>query len=139
MEVGDSASLSERVVAAGDANPLGEQRGATNLHTHGWHVSPADPADNVMRRLEPGDSYTYTYDLSRQPAGAMGWYHPHVHGLVAEQLWGGLAGPLVVDDPTDALSDYETHVLVLKDFTIVSGRPAPYASPMDYMLSLIHI
>jgi len=132
---GDALRLHVRNgLAGGDANPLGEPRGVTNLHTHGWHVSPADPADNVMRRLDPGDSWTYTYDLSQQPAGTLGWYHPHVHGLVAEQLWGGLAGPLVVEDPTDALSSYETHVLVLKDFTIVNGRPAPYSSPMDYMM-----
>jgi FtsP/CotA-like multicopper oxidase with cupredoxin domain len=124
-------------LAAGGTNPLGEQRGVTNLHTHGWHVAPADPADNVMRRLAPGESWTYTYDLGRQPAGTLGWYHPHVHGLVAEQLWGGLAGPLVVEDPTDALSHYKTHVLVLKDFTLVNGRPAPYYSPMDYMMGKV--
>jgi FtsP/CotA-like multicopper oxidase with cupredoxin domain len=124
-------------LAAGGANALGEPRGVTNLHTHGWHVSPEDPADNVMRRLDPGDSYTYAYDLSRQPAGTLGWYHPHVHGLVAEQLWGGLAGPLVVEDPTDALGGYETHVLVLKDFTFADGRPAPYAAPMDYMMGKV--
>jgi FtsP/CotA-like multicopper oxidase with cupredoxin domain len=115
---GDALRLHLRnELAGGGANSLGEPRGVTNLHTHGWHVSPADPADNVMRRLDPGDSWTYTYDLGRQRAGTLGWYHPHVHGLVAEQLWGGLAGPLVVEDPTDALSGYETHVLVLKDFT----------------------
>jgi FtsP/CotA-like multicopper oxidase with cupredoxin domain len=135
---GDTLRLNLRNrLAGGGANSLGEQRGVTNLHTHGLHVSPADPADNVMRRLDPGDSWTYAYDLSHQPAGTLGWYHPHVHGLVAEQLWGGLAGPLVVEDPTDALSDYETHVLVLKDFTIVNGRPAAYASPMDYMMGKV--
>ncbi len=121
----------------GGANGLGVQRGATNLHTHGWHVSPSDPADNTMRSLEPGDSWTYEYDLTHQPAGSMGWYHPHVHGLVAEQLWAGLAGPLVVDDPDDTLGSFETHVLVLKDFGISGGRPAPYSSPMDFMLGKI--
>jgi FtsP/CotA-like multicopper oxidase with cupredoxin domain len=118
---------------AGGRNALGEPRGATNLHTHGWHVSPADPSDNVMRTVRPGDSRTYTYDLSRQSAGTLGWYHPHVHGLVAEQLWGGLAGPLVVEDPVDTLVGYETHVLVLKDFAVADGRPTAYDSPMDYM------
>ena len=118
---------------AGGENVLGEPRGATNLHTHGWHVSPADPSDNVMRTVRPGDSRTYTYDLSRQPAGTLGWYHPHVHGLVAEQLWGGLAGPLVVEDPVDTLGEYETHVLVLKDFAVADGRPTAYSTPMDFM------
>ena len=124
-------------LVAGGANGLGIPRGATNLHTHGWHVSPSDPADNTMLRLEPGDSWTYEYDLARQPAGSMGWYHPHVHGLVAEQLWAGLAGPLVVDDPDDALDSFETHVLVLKDFGISGGNPAPYSSPMDFMLGKV--
>ena len=135
---GDTLRLHVRNgLTGGGVNALGEERGVTNLHTHGWHVSPADPADNVMRRIEPGDDWTYTYDLSRQAAGSMGWYHPHVHGLVAEQLWGGLAGPLVVEDPTDALSGYETHVLVLKDFALVGGRPATYSSGMDYMMGKI--
>lgn len=122
---------------AGGANALGMERGPTNLHTHGWHVSPADPADDTMRAIGPGDSWTYEYDLAHQPAGSMGWYHPHVHGLVAEQLWAGLAGPLVVDDPDDALGSFETHVLVLKDFGVSGGRPAPYSSPMDFMLGKV--
>lgn len=77
----------------GDENLLGMARGTTNLHTHGWHVSPSDPADNVMRQIPPGESWTYSYDLSSQRAGTLGWYHPHVHGLVAEQLWGAWPAP----------------------------------------------
>jgi FtsP/CotA-like multicopper oxidase with cupredoxin domain len=121
----------------GDENLLGVARGTTNLHTHGWHVSPSDPADNVMRQIPPGESWPYSYDLSSQRAGTLGWYHPHVHGLVAEQLWGGLAGPLVVEDATQVLRDFETHALVLKDFAFADGKPAPYSSPMDFMMGKI--
>ncbi len=121
----------------GDRNLLGLRRGVTNLHAHGLHVAPSDPADNVMRQIPPGDSWTYTYDLSRQRAGALAWYHPHVHGLVAEQLWAGLAGPMVVEDPSDALGDLEAHTLVLKDFAFSGGTPTPYVSPMDFMMGKV--
>ena len=113
-------------------NALGFARGATNLHTHGWHVSPLDPMDNSARRIEPGETWTYEYDLRRLKLGALGWYHPHVHGLVAEQLWSGLAGALVVDDPNRSLADYETRLLILKDIEMSGGAPEPYAYFVDY-------
>jgi len=125
--------LSNELPSSSAANLFGHRRDLTNLHTHGWHVSPEDPADNVLRPVPAGDSWTYSYDLGRQPAGTLGWYHPHVHGLVAEQLWQGLAGPLIVEDTTPLLSSVETHVMVLKDFALVDGAAAPYESPLDYM------
>ena len=103
---------------ANGVNPLGFARGATNLHTHGWHVSPMDPMDNSHRHIESGESWTYEYDLRRLKLGSLGWYHPHVHGLVAEQLWAGLAGALIIDDPNQSLGDYETHLMVLKDIQL---------------------
>ena len=109
-------------------NLLGFPRGTTNLHTHGWHVSPQDPMDNSHRHVEPGATWTYEFDLRRLKLGSLGWYHPHVHGLVAEQLWSGLAGALVVNDPNRSLAGYETHVLVLKDIAFDDGEPAPYSS-----------
>lgn len=44
----------------------------------------------------------------------------------------GLAGALVVEDATSALSRYETHILVLKDLSLSGGAPEPYASLADY-------
>ncbi len=124
-------------------NILGFTQNITNIHTHGWHVSPAEPADNVMRHFAPGQSTgldllknpypPYEYDTSLQPAGTLSFYHPHMHGLVAEQVWGGLAGPIVVEDETNVLSGFETHLLVLKDISLSGGTPAPYSSTMEYM------
>jgi FtsP/CotA-like multicopper oxidase with cupredoxin domain len=115
-------------------NVLGFARGVTNIHTHGWHVSPTGAMDDVMRRFQPGQSGDFLYDTSLQPGGTLAWYHPHIHGLTAEQVWGGLHGPLVVEDDSDAvLSGYETHVLVLKDLTVSGGKPAAYSGSMDYM------
>jgi FtsP/CotA-like multicopper oxidase with cupredoxin domain len=114
-------------------NILGHDRDVTNLHTHGLHVSPSGNSDNMMVMLMSGDRFTYEYDLSRQDASSINFYHPHIHGSVAEQYWGGMAGALEVEDELPVLSGYETHLLFLKDITLSGGSPAPYTSKMDYM------
>jgi FtsP/CotA-like multicopper oxidase with cupredoxin domain len=114
-------------------NILGHTRNITNLHTHGLHVSPNEPADSMMVQLKPGDIYDYTYDLSKEEPGHLNFYHPHVHGVVAEQYWGGLAGPLVIEDEITTLAGYETHLMVLKDLTLNNSLPELYTSTMDYM------
>ncbi|MBI5442882.1 MAG: multicopper oxidase family protein [Deltaproteobacteria bacterium] len=114
-------------------NLLGYQRNITNLHTHGWHVSPEDPSDYVMYELMPGDTHNHRYDTSLQPGGSLNFYHPHIHGLAAEQYWAGLVGALVVEDTTPALEGYETHLLILKDISLNGSDPAPHAMMNDYM------
>ena len=58
-----------------------------NLHTHGAHISPKGNADNVM-------SNTYTYDIPRNMPQGLYWYHCHLHGLTAAQVYEGLVGLL---------------------------------------------
>lgn len=115
-------------------NILGHDRDITNLHTHGLHVSPMGNSDNVMIMLMSGERFTYEYDLGKQPSGSMNFYHPHVHGSVAEQYWGGMAGVLDVADDIAALSGFESHLVVLKDIELTGSSPQPYASNMDYMM-----
>jgi FtsP/CotA-like multicopper oxidase with cupredoxin domain len=114
-------------------NFLGFTRGVTNLHTHGMHVSPKEPADYAALSIWPGQSYDYEYDLSSQPPGSFCFYHPHSHGLVAEQYWGGLTGALISADPTTVSLPYETHLMILKDIDLVGSNPAPHNSTMLYM------
>jgi FtsP/CotA-like multicopper oxidase with cupredoxin domain len=47
--------------------------------------------------MEPGGSRTYWYP-NRQPAATL-WYHDHAHHLEAEQVYRGLAGVYIIDDP----------------------------------------
>ncbi|MGE5809390.1 MAG: multicopper oxidase family protein [Nitrospirota bacterium] len=114
-------------------NILGHDREMTNLHTHGLHVSPSGNADNMMVMLMSGDTFDYEYDLSLQEPGTINFYHPHIHGSVAEQYWGGMAGTLLVEDGIQALAGFETHTLFIKDITLSGGAPEPYSSLMDYM------
>ena len=67
----------------------------TNLHAHGFHVSPFQ--DDIFRHVGPGyDSY-YTYDLDEHTPGTM-WYHPHIHGSTALQVASGMSGALIIDE-----------------------------------------
>ena len=67
-----------------------------NLHTHGAHISPKGNADNVMLHIPPGMSNTYTYDIPRNMPQGLYWYHCHLHGLTAAQVYTGLVGLLSV-------------------------------------------
>jgi FtsP/CotA-like multicopper oxidase with cupredoxin domain len=111
----------------------GAERNVTNLHTHGWHVSPSGNADNILIPFSPGDDFLYEYDLSKQEAGTLSYLHPHVHKTVADQMWHGLAGSaLVVKDEGDVLSGFETHILSIKDIGLNGSRVDAY-SMEDYV------
>ena len=94
---------------------------------------PIRPADSMMVQLHPGEIYDYSYSMDHEEPGHLNFYHPHVHGVVAEQYWGGLVGPLVVEDEIPALSSLETNIMVLKDLTLSGSVPEPYTSTMQYM------
>lgn len=68
----------------------------TNMHTHGFHVSPFQ--DDIFRKVPPGDASQYTYKLDNHTPGTM-WYHPHVHGSTAIQVASGMSGVIIIEDP----------------------------------------
>jgi FtsP/CotA-like multicopper oxidase with cupredoxin domain len=82
--------------------PSPDHFNATNLHTHGLHVSPKDPADNVLLIFNPGDPvHKYEYKIpANHPAGTF-WYHAHVHGSTSIQVSSGMAGALIVEGGLD--------------------------------------
>ncbi|GMU56002.1 MAG: hypothetical protein AMXMBFR33_51480 [Candidatus Xenobia bacterium] len=77
----------------------------TNLHTHGFHVTPQDPGDNVLLTLAPGAVHDYSYQLpGNHPAGTY-WYHPHNHGSVSVQMFGGMAGAILIEGEIDQVPE----------------------------------
>jgi FtsP/CotA-like multicopper oxidase with cupredoxin domain len=81
---------------------------ATNLHTHGLHVSPAGTSDNVFRHVGPGETADYAFAIPEDGISGLlipgfYWYHPHLHGDSAEQVTGGMVGALIVEGPLDEL------------------------------------
>jgi FtsP/CotA-like multicopper oxidase with cupredoxin domain len=83
--------------------------------------------DDPFRAVPPGEGVVYEFEV---PPGSRGvhWYHPHVHGRVARQLFAGLAGAILVGpaDDTPELDDVDDRLIVLKDLTVVDGAPAPH-------------
>jgi FtsP/CotA-like multicopper oxidase with cupredoxin domain len=93
----------------------------TNLHYHGLHIPPTGEADNPFRHVAPGETVDYRFTVPADHPGGLFWYHPHHHGVVAPQVFGGLAGPLIVRGAVDALPELqaaEDRVLVLQDFDL---------------------
>ncbi len=67
----------------------------TIVHWHGLHVPAA--MDGHPRFVIPqGETYIYEFEV-RNRAGTY-WYHPHPHGRTGPQVYGGLAGLLIVSD-----------------------------------------
>ena len=116
--------------AASGHTPHGFQ--VTNLHTHGLHVSPNAPSDDVLVTVDStvpltgtnrghhkaiqnaiiagddGTYFPYFYDLrADHPVGTF-WYHPHKHGAVASQVAPGMAGALIVRENGDGDADFDS-------------------------------
>ncbi len=93
----------------------------TNLHFHGLHIPPTGAADNVFRHIEPGETFTYDFEIPADHPATLAYYHPHLHGHVAQQIFAGLGGFIVVrGDLDDVLRDggaaLPEQFLFLKDF-----------------------
>ncbi len=108
----------------------------TNLHYHGLHVPPTGNADNVFLEIPPGETLTYEFTIPElHPSGTF-WYHPHLHGLVAEQLFGGLAGLFIVRGELDEIPEIQAaqeEFLLLKDFELDRNGRIIQPSPMVQM------
>ena len=98
----------------------------TNLHTHGFVVSPenekpaaAPYSDNVLVDVAHGQLARYKISVpSHIPASVLGldgklsfaqpnglyWYHPHFHMLASAQVTGGMSGMLAVGSVRDELT-----------------------------------
>jgi hypothetical protein len=75
---------------------------ATNLHTHGLHVSSVAPADDVLDiSVKPGTAYQYEYAIPDDHMGGFHWYHAHHHYNTALHAGGGAAGTIIIEDATN--------------------------------------
>lgn len=97
----------------------------TNLHHHGSNVSPRENGDNVFAHVMPGEIYDQRIEFPPDHQPGLLWYHPHMHGLVEAQVFGGMSGALIVEgilDPFPQLRGVRERVLLLKDFQNAGGQ-----------------
>ena len=114
----------------------------TNLHMHGFHVSPSGSSDNVLLSIAPGETFDYEYDIpDDHPAGTY-WYHSHLHMLSDKQVFGGLFGLVVIRGDIDDLPDIAglpERVMVLSQIEIVDGEVVNGSdSPLSKQATLVN-
>jgi FtsP/CotA-like multicopper oxidase with cupredoxin domain len=86
-------------------NALPAAAGELTLHNHGNHSSSADdgqPADFLAAPAGGSVAYTYTgLEAGGPERGAFQWYHDHRMNTTGRNLWMGLAGMYIIDDPSE--------------------------------------
>lgn len=65
-------------------------------HWHGAHV-PGAMDGGPQLAIAPGESWAPELEID-QPAATL-WYHSHIHGQTGPQVYQGLAGMMIVEDP----------------------------------------
>jgi suppressor of ftsI len=109
VEPGDTLDLRirNRLGEERSGPPLPEGADLTNLHTHGMVVRPLGDGDNVYRTMESKGTNRTRIKIPRTHHSGWDWYHPHRHGFVSDQVYGGLAGAIRVGSPLDPWPQYE--------------------------------
>jgi blue copper oxidase len=75
---------------------------STTTHWHGAHVRGSmDGGPHSL--FQPGATFHYAFRLD-QPAATL-WYHPHPNTRTGAHVFAGLAGLLLVDDPSNTPPD----------------------------------
>ena len=75
-------------------NGLGRE--TTTIHWHGMHL-PAVADGGPHQTIRPGETWAPAWTID-QPAATL-WYHPHPHPETEDQVYRGLAGMFILDDP----------------------------------------
>lgn len=104
----------------------------TTIHWHGMPV-PADQDGNPGDPVAPGGERIYAFDLPEGSAASY-WFHPHPHGLTAEQVYRGLAGVFIVKPKDDPITpEYGDTILMLTDLRIAADGTMPESTMADLM------
>lgn len=128
----------------------------TNMHFHGFHVSPNSlggvdntvtlcgeapnssknvSSDDVLYALNPGNGpdapsdHAYCVKLPTFHAPGTHWFHAHNHGSTAIQIVDGVAGVLIVEDEGDAVIEVDQDLVWL--LQEITGTNVVYGTAVD--------
>jgi len=86
-------------------NNLAAAAGELTLHNHGNHsTAESDGQPDAFLAAPSGGSVKYTYtgkEAGGNERGALQWYHDHRMDVTGRNVWMGLAGMYIIDDPAD--------------------------------------
>jgi spore coat protein A, manganese oxidase len=119
-------------------NQLPASAGSMTVHNHGGHSPSSEDGQPDDFLIPPGGSRTYTYPLTEgglPERAATQWYHDHRMDLTGRNVWMGLAGFFIIDDPVDAalpLPDGEFDIpLMIVDRRLNAKNQIPYSFDPD--------
>jgi suppressor of ftsI len=97
----------------------------TNIHFHGFHVSPSGMSDNVLRHVAVGETASYVIDVPATHDQGLFWYHSHMHMDSESQVFQGLSATIVIGDVRRLLPErfrsVPRRLLALKDLQVENG------------------
>ncbi len=97
----------------------------TNIHFHGFHVSPSGISDNVLRHIPPGETEDYVVKVPSDHDQGVFWYHSHLHLDSESQVFQGLSGAILIGDTRRLLperfAEVPRRLLALKDLQVKDG------------------
>jgi len=110
----------------------------TNLHTHGFHVSPkgsTDPSvvqsDFVFIAISPAtQTVQYQFDIPNYHAPGTHWMHAHLHGSTAPQVKNGMAGALILKGNLDRILAADYGISGSKDKIMILAQMSTDDSPL---------
>jgi len=105
---------------------------STNVHYHGFNVSPLGAGDNVFLDITPDTIFQYDMPIPADHPQGLFWYHPHFHPEVNTEIAGGLSGGIIVGDilaPFPELAGIPERVMLLKDLKTAHGQPVEFPDP----------
>src|SRR5436190_9555608 len=86
------------------ANNLGPEAGEMTVHNHGNHSTAQNDGQPDTLLIPTGGSRSYTYEgieEGNNQRGKMQFYHDHRMDVTGRNVWMGLTGLYIVDDPAD--------------------------------------
>ncbi|MEC7259107.1 MAG: multicopper oxidase domain-containing protein, partial [Pseudomonadota bacterium] len=105
----------------------------TTVHWHGIRIDNAmdGVAGLTQDAVPPGG--TFDYDFAVPDAGTY-WYHAHTNSM--EQVARGLAGALIVEEPSPP--DVDRDEVILFDDWLLNPEDAQFMEPMRHPMHLSH-
>jgi FtsP/CotA-like multicopper oxidase with cupredoxin domain len=114
----------------------------TNIHYHGFHVTPDSLGDDVLLQIAPGRSFQYAFRIPLNQSPGTHWYHPHKHGSVALQVMNGMSGAFLVEggalDELTRRHRIREHLLALQQVDTTVNLLRPAGSPTSVPPTLVN-
>ncbi len=104
----------------------------TTMHGHGMHV-PAKMDGGVHQVIAPFATWSAVYEVKQE--AATNWYHPHLMGETARQVYQGLAGVIIIEDEQNLPKEYgvDDIPLIIQERRFINNQIDYSPSRMELM------